>query len=99
VGIELIGRFCCLDVGGALLSGMGDFTKHCADSENRPARHQAPATTAFARSRLPRSLLTAHSVVAGAWFDLVICIGTLQDLTLRELQTGYGSFAKRGMWG
>lgn len=35
-------------------------------AENRPARQQAPATTPFARSRLPRSLLTAHSVVAGA---------------------------------
>jgi hypothetical protein len=29
---------------------------------------QPPATTTFARSRLPRSLLNAHCAVAGGWF-------------------------------
>ena len=32
------------------------------------ADNQPPATTAFARSRLPRSLLNAHSAAPGVWF-------------------------------
>jgi hypothetical protein len=34
-----------------------------------------------------RSLLNTYSAVAGDWLDLVICIGTVQDLTLRFLKT------------
>jgi hypothetical protein len=41
-----------------------------------------PATTPFARSRLLRSLLNAHSAVTGCWcFVSVIHIDKVQDLT------------------
>ena len=34
--------------------------------------HQSPVITKFARSRLPRSLWSAHFVVSGAWLSRLL---------------------------
>jgi hypothetical protein len=38
------------------------------------ANNQPPATTTFARSRLPRSLLNAHCAVAGCWLRFALIV-------------------------